>query len=187
MYSHSKPDNKYYYGLAILLLGLGLTLSANANSKSYRVSLIIFQQLSSDKSQEDWSPAQHFTKPARALSLGQQISFTKGVGLTRAYQSLAASRHYRVLLRGRWQQQLKHPNRARPVYLTTPGDDINGQVSGIITLSRAGPLYLQAKLQINQQVNDKLISSPIEVSTKITRNKLYYLDNPLFGVLIQVS
>lgn len=168
--------------LRFLPLLIALIAPAALAERLYEVELILFRQGSqvlpaSQPASEDWA--------AGANRLGMESQ--RSTSLDGEVAKLKSSANYQVLLHQAWQQTLR-ANSERVSFTSGEGSFDQYPVQGVIGLSLADTLELEADIWVNQLDEQGLLlqSERLRQNRRLTAGELTYLDHGSIGALIRV-
>lgn len=167
--------------LRFLPLLMALLAPTALAERLYEVELIIFRQGSqvlpaSQPAAEDWASG------ANRLGMESQRS----TSLDGEVAKLKSSANYQVLLHQAWQQTLRASSE-RVAFTSGEGSFDQYPVQGVIGLSLAETLELEADIWVNQLDEQGLLlqSERLRQSRRLTPGELTYLDHGSIGALIR--
>lgn len=200
--------------LAIALLSLFSAVSAYA-AKQYQVEMIVFSQLNQQAlTSESWPPIEPFQLPDTSyisLNGSQQAQADTNnnfellppwqLKLNTLAKRLAKDPHYQVLMHIGWIEMVPAPKAAKPIYISNSNNASPIDIKGLMTLNvdRFFNAYFNVNFSvpmtlINQYGNDSNFNNILGgdmrfhllQSRRLRSNELNYIDNPLFGILLEI-
>lgn len=203
--------------LTIFFLLLGLVFSKAAMASDwYQVELLVFAPTQTQTS-EHWNrntlpdydhqaitlssssphlPANASAADRAAANQGAWHLKSRNNSLTVAKMgsSMAYRGEYRTLFYGRWVQPLTTDNNSLPIHISgghplsyAISGEHSRELEGTITLTRSRYLHLATDLWFASNADSKDFFAHINESRRLKNGELHYLDNPLFGIMIQVT
>lgn len=175
--------------IILLATFLGLAGHNAAAENRYQVEVIVFEHLRLG-GDEYWPERNQKPQWDNALSIfsggSEDSRFTplpsSAYKMGGVYRVLRSSQDYRPFMHVAWQQVGLPASRARPVYVSSDG----GQVEGSIRLRQSRFLHVDMDLIYPLGSGDGKYAR-ISESRRLKLKELHYFDNPLFGAIVQVT
>lgn len=179
-----------------------LTVSVSAQANSHRVEVIVFQH--NDESalyEEHFSLDAQFNEHALQAQLAQSPAL--GTLMGDVWNKLSNSIHYTPVLKTHWIQDALSPSTAS--WVAFQSDEALPNVKGFIRLYQKRFLHVDVEALLTRSVpedyaqywldnsiqTDKTLFSKqsfhLKQNRKVGTNRLYYFDNPIFGVLLYIT
>jgi hypothetical protein len=179
------------------LLLLADQVGAQSGLTSYDVELIIFRQLSSSATNEEWSTEATGSEPAdpsgdaqaeAAPSTAPTATFPPLVPgkmkLNSIEETLRRSKRYQPLAHFGWSQPGYPRNDARYIPLESLIGSGNSGVTGRIALARGRYLHLTLDLTLTGEDGQHYV---LQQTRRMRSNERHYIDHPKFGVIALVT
>jgi len=112
--------------------------------------------------------------------------------LTNAANRLSRDGRYTILFHTAFIKYIHAPAHAKRLYFTASDMDLGAnssspwQLQGTIKLSKSFYINLAANLTLCEQTNSGIVSTTLDQLRKLKTKELHYLDNPAFGVLVEI-
>jgi hypothetical protein len=182
----------------------------------YQVEIIIFQQ-QSNVSQEQFIPNPPLPAVAGAIQLqpyqrrpqAYHLLPATAFKLTTAANKLIDDPNYQVLLHQAWAQPVDSPNASRRVLIQAgPLEQYEAQpfyqwkINGTLQLSQLSYFQLKVDLMLNLPIKEaqrmnlrvpynalgqNVLSIPFNYQRRLSADQLYYIDHPIYAMLIQIT
>lgn len=173
--------------LVTLLAVIVFSQSAVAENR-YQVEIIVFEHLHVNSS-ETWSADESRPQWQDALTIFDGNADNRFTALSPGsykmggvYRVLRSAQGYRPILHLAWEQTGLPASRARPVFIDSDG----GQVEGELELEQSRFLHVNLDL-IYPFGGSEGRFARIQERRRLKLKELHYFDNPVFGVIVQVT
>lgn len=184
---------------APLLLALGRA-NAQAGLQSYDVELVVFRNLSSTGTGEDWATesginglttstdsnteTQAEAAPLTAPTATFPPLAAGRLKLTAIADTLRRSRRYQPLAHFGWTQPGYPRNDARFIPVDSVMGSASSGVSGRIALARGRYLHLTLDLSVAGDGGERYV---LQQTRRMRSNERHYIDHPRFGVIALIT
>lgn len=175
--------------IIVLAALLSLTAFTVAAENRYQIEVIVFEHLYLDEGNELWPERDERPRWDDALQIFSGADDSRFTPLSSAgyrmggiYRALRSSQNYRPIMHVAWRQVGLPASRARPVYVSSEG----GQVEGSLRLRQSRFLHIDMDLVYPLGGSAGKYARILE-SRRLKLNELHYFDSPVFGAIVQVS
>jgi Peptidoglycan-binding protein, CsiV len=181
----------------------------------YQVEIIIFQQ-QANVSQEQFISNPPLPAVAGAIELqpyqGHQQAYhllpETAFKLTAEADKLIDDPNYQLLLHQAWAQPIDNPNTTRPVHIQAGSLEqyeilpfYQWKINGTLQLSQLSYFQLKVDLMLNLPIKEaqrmnlrvpyhalgqNVLSIPFNYQRRLSADQLYYIDHPIYALLIQI-